>query len=157
MELFRIICNETIGETFLYSKADEYHFEDLIRDMLFFLKPENILFAFDKDEIVGFIFWHPDYNEILAKGRHNSLLEIAFRYIFMRNKITKVKLNSIGVKQKWRGNVTLMLLAEASKYMHQYRVVETNFVWENNKRSMAINKHLIQEVSRRFKVVEYRV
>ena len=66
-----------------------------MESMKFFLRPENLLFACNKDEAVGFIFWHPDYNEILAKGRHNSLLEIAIRYTFTKNKISKVKLNSI--------------------------------------------------------------
>ena len=156
MELFRVICNETIGKTFLYSEADYYHFSDLMGSMKFFLRPENLLFACNKDEVVGFIFWHPDYNEILAKGRHNSLLEIAIRYTFTKNKISKVKLNSIGVKDEYQGNVTMMLLCEAAKYMKKYSDIETNFVWENNRRSMKINKHLIQNIERSFKVVEYR-
>ena len=156
MELFRVICNETIGKTFLYSEADYFHFSDLMESMKFFLRPENLLFACNKDEVVGFIFWHPDYNEILAKGRHNSLLEIAVRYTFNKKKINKVKLNSIGVKDEYQGNVTMMLLCEAAKYMKNYSDIETNFVWENNRRSMKINKHLIQNIERSFKVVEYR-
>ena len=123
--------------------------------MTFFLKNENILFAEDKGKVVGFIFWHPDYNEILRKGKQNSLLAIAVRYIFNKHKIKKVKLNAIGVKENYQGNVTLMLLKETSKYIEKYQTIETNFVWENNKKSMLINKRLLKNVERRFKVVEY--
>lgn len=155
MEIFRDICNETIGKTFLYSKTDKYHFEELMFSMTFFLKNENILFAEDKGKVVGFIFWHPDYNEILRKGKQNSLPAIAVRYIFNKHKIKKVKLNAIGVKENYQGNVTLMLLKETSKYIEKYQTIETNFVWENNKKSMLINKRLLKNVERRFKVVEY--
>ena len=155
MELFRNICNETIGKTFLYTKADKHHFEELMSSMTFFLKPENILFAEDRGEVVGFIFWHPDYNEILRKGKYNSLMNIAVRYIFNKNKINKVKLNSIGVKEEYQGIVTLQLLKETSKYLDKYDTIETNFVWENNRKSMLINKRLLKNVERTFKVVEY--
>ena len=140
MESFRLICNETIGKTFLYSQTDKNHFEDLLESMKFFLKPENILFACDNDEIIGFVFWHPDYNEILKKGKNNSLLSIAFRYIFKKNKIKRVKLNSIGVKEKYQGLTTIKLLKEVSKYITNYETIETNFVWCNNIKSMTINK-----------------
>ncbi len=156
MEKFRLICNETIGKTFLYSQTEANHFRDLMASMTFFLKPENLLFAYDQDEVVGFIFWHPDYNSILAKGKMNSLLEIAIRYTFGKRKIKALKLNSIGVKEGYYGNVTLQLLTEASRYMQNYETIETNFVWENNRKSMAINKHLLKSVEREFKVVEYR-
>lgn len=73
MEIFREICNDTIGTTFLYSEAKKGHFYDLLKPMLFFLKPENILFAEDNGKIVGFLFWHPDYNEILKKGSITAL------------------------------------------------------------------------------------
>lgn len=155
MEKFRIICNETIGKTYLYAEAETNHFYQLMSSMKFFLEPKNILFAYHQNEVVGFIFWHPDYNEILAKGRNNSLLEIAIRYIFGKHKIKSLKLNSIGVKDGYYGNVTMLLLKEASKYMDKYQTIETNFVWENNRKSMAINKHLLKNIEREFKVVEY--
>ena len=157
MERFRLICNATIGKTFLYSQTDKNHFFDLLKTMTFFLKPENILFAEDNGKIVGFLFWHPDYNEILKKGRQNSLLSIAIRYTLMKNRIKKVKLNSMGVMEQYQGNVTISLLRELSKYINKYDIIETNFVWENNKKSMAINKKLLQNVERHFAVYEVNV
>ena len=157
MERFRIICNETIGKTFLFSQTDKGHFYDLLKPMTFFLKPENILFAEDNGNIIGFLFWHPDYNEILKKGRQNGLLSIAIRYTLFKNEIKKVKLNSIGVKEGYQGVATIKLLREMGKLVGKYDIVETNFVWCNNKKSMAINKRLLKNIERRFVVYEVNV
>lgn len=157
MQLFKQVCDQTIGTTFLYSPTQDGHFEELIGEMKYFLKKENILFAFDKDEIVGFLFWHPDYNEILKKGKQNSLLSIALRYTLFKNKIQTIKINSIGVKEKYQGRVTIQLLNEMMKYLTPYAYAETNFVWENNRKSMAINKHVGERIERNFAVYEYEL
>jgi len=107
--------------------------------------------------VVGFVFWHPDYNEVLKKGRQNSLLSIAIRYTLFKKKIKKVKLNSIGVKKEYQGFVTIKLLREVGKLVKNYDTIETNFVWCNNKKSMAINKRLLKHVERRFVVYEVNV
>ena len=154
MLLFRDITEKTIGKTFLYSKTKENHFYELINEMKSFLKPENILFAFHKDKLVGYMFWHPDYNEILSKGKIESILTIAIKYIFNNKKIKRVKLNAIGVLEEYEGFVTMALLNEASKYTKNFDVIETNFVWKNNVKSMRINSHLLKNVERTFVVFE---
>ena len=157
MERFRIICNQTIGTTFLFTQTDRGHFYDLLKPMTFFLRPENILFAEHDGEVVGFVFWHPDYNEVLKKGRQNSLLEIAIRYTLCKRNIKKVKLNSIGVKKEYQGVATVALLREVGKLVENYDTVETNFVWANNQRSMAANQGLLKHVERKFAVYEVKV
>ena len=152
-----MLCDKTIGKTFLYSKTNSKHFEELIKDMLFFLKEENILFAYKDDLLVGFVFWHPDYNEILKKGKSNSLLNIAFRYITRKKRIKKVKLNSIGVVEEYQGIATISLLKEVSKYITNYDILETNFVWCNNHKSMNLNKHILKKIERKFVVYEVNV
>ena len=122
-----------------------------------FLKKENILFAFHKGVLVGFIFWHPDYNEILSKGKQESMLSIGLKYIFNKNKIKRVKLNAIGALEKYGDLVTISLLNEASKHMKKYDILETNFVWKNNVKSMRINKHLLKNVERNFLVMEENI
>ena len=154
MEKLRIICDETIGTTFLYTKTDRAHFYDLLKSMTFFLKPENILFAEDRGQVVGFVFWHPDYNEILKKGKHNSLFEIAARYLLLKSKIKKVKLNAMGVRREYQGITTVKLLNELGKYVCKYDAIETNFVWCNNQKSMALNQSLLQNIERKFAVYE---
>lgn len=157
MESFRLICDETIGETYLYSPTRRGHFCDLLKPMRFFLRPENILFAEDGGQVVGFLFWHPDYNEVLKKGRPNSLPAIALRYLLRGRRIRRAKLNAMGVKAAYRGPTTIRLLCEAGKYMEKYETVETNFVWCHNKPSMALNGALLGHIERRFAVYEVEV
>ena len=157
MIVFRDICEKTIGKTFLYSKTEEEHFYELMKELKFFLKEDNILFAFDNDKIVGFAFWHPDYNEILRKGKIENKLSIGIKYILNKNKIKRVKLNAIGVLENYEGLVTMSLLNEVSKRVKQYEIIETNFVWKNNVKSMRINKHLLKNVEREFLVMEENV
>lgn len=154
---FNDICNKTIGKTFLYSKTSDHHFYDLIKELRFFLKKENLLFACNNDEVVGFIFWHPDYNEILSKGKKESIISIGLKYIFNKNKIKRVKLNAIGVLEKYEGTITMNLLNAASKYMKKYEHLETNFVWKSNKKSMRINQHLLKNIERNFLVMEEEI
>lgn len=154
---FKQVCDETIGTTFLYAPTQDKHFEELIGEMKFFLRKENLLFAFDGDEMVGFLFWHPDYNEILKKGKQNSLLSIALRYTFCKKKIQTIKLNSIGVKKKYQGRATILLLNEMVKYLQPYTYAETNFVWENNQKSMTLNQRIGEKIERTFAVYEYEI
>ena len=157
MERFRKVCDRTIGKTFLYSPTDPGHFEDLIGSMRFFLKKENILFAERDGEVVGFLFWHPDYNELLKKGKHNSLLGIAVRYTLLRKRIKRVKLNSVGVMEEYQGFGTAKLLQTFEAYARKYSVAETNFVWCSNQKSMLINKAAFRNIERTFAVYEVEI
>lgn len=115
------------------------------------------MLAFDGNEAVGFLFWHPDYNEILKKGKQNSLISIACRYSLFKKKITTFKINSIGVKPEYRGFLTCNLLYEMSKYVRDYIYAETNFVWRSNFDSMSLNEYAIKKIERNFAVYEYRI
>ena len=59
--------------------------------------------------------------------------------------------------EKHEGFVTMSLLNEAAKYMKKYDILETNFVWKNNVKSMRINKHLLKNVERNFLVMEENI
>ena len=157
MALFRELTEQTIGKTFLYAQTEPHHFEEIIGEMSFFLKAENILFAFDGERPVGFLFWHPDYCEVLPKGKQNSLLAIAIRYIAKQKQIKTVKVNAIGAISGYAGRVTEALLHEMSRYTAHYTYVETNFVWDENRPSRLLNDSLFAEPFRRFAVWEYRI
>ena len=144
MEIFRRLCDETIGKTELYKPTEKGHFYELMKDMLFFLRPENILFACDGDHEVGFIFWYPDYNRILPSGKPISDIGLAIRYLIKHNQIDTAKINSIGVLDRYIGRATSLLINETAKYILSdgYRYVETTFVWDSNLPSRALNRYL---------------
>ena len=117
------------------------------------------MFVYDKDTPVGFVFWNPDYNEVLPKGKKLSLLEIAFHYTFKKKRITRVTLNSIGVLEEYRRIATTLLVKEIKKYLSQdyyknVKTFESSFIWEDNKSSMLLTKHILKNVNREYEVFE---
>jgi len=153
MELFRNLCDRTIGTTHLYFPTEESHFYELMKDMLPFLREENILFAESYGTPVGFLFWHPDYNMVLHGGRSYGIAGIGLNYLLKRRAIDTVKVNAIGVLREFRGSCALALIAEMNRYVKgKYCFVETNFVWDNNVESSKLTSHLLGDGCRRYEV-----
>lgn len=153
MEIFRNLCDQTLGTTRLYMPTDNRHFYELIKDMKPLLKPENILFVCNDGWEVGFLFWYPDYNEILEAGRIYSAGTIAFNYLVNKNKIKTVKINAIGVLKEYRNIAVMMLLAELKKYIFgKYETIETNFVWNSNIESTRLNNSLMSNAVRKYNI-----
>lgn len=107
---------------------------------------------------VGFLFWHPDFNCTLKAGKAISALNLACGAVFGRKKIDTVKLNSIGVEDEHRGRGTLALLrALRERAGGKYKFIETNFVWDENRRSRLLNLRLLYGECRKFEVYEVRI
>ncbi len=155
-ELMRSLCEQTIAKTFLYFPTKAGHFYQLMRDLRPFLKDENLLFAEDeRGNTVGFLFWHPDYNQMLKGGKHYSTLGIAAAYLLKSKKIENAKLNAMGTLSP---RVTSELLNELSRVMgDRYKTLETNFVWDNNLPSTHVNRRFFGEPHRKYEVYFYEV
>ena len=150
-ERMRALCEKTISKTFLYFSTEKNHFYELMKDLKPFLKPQNLMFAVDKKgNDAGFIFWHPDFNQMLKGGEKISGLKILLGYIFNKNKIDTLKINAIGSLSP---NATYALIARLySLISPQYKFLETNFVWDNNLASSAINKRFFGTYHRKYEV-----
>lgn len=158
MEVFRLLCDQTLGEHAYYKPTQEQHFHELMKDLRLFLKPENILFLEDGYKPVGFLFWHPDYNQMLKPGKRTGMLEIGLRYLFYRHKFSRVKLNAMGVLPAYRGKGTIALLdAFYQQIKGRYSEVETNFVFADNAGSIKLNQHLLKQVCRKYHVYQIEV
>jgi len=151
MELMRELCEKTIAKTFLYFPTQKGHFYELTKDLKIFLKPENLFFAQDRSgNYTGFIFWHPDFNQMIKGGKTNSLLQIFFGYLFKGKKINVAKLNAIG---SLNYKSTIALLYHLNTLIRgKYDYLETTFVWENNVKSYTLNKKFFKKEHRRYEV-----
>lgn len=151
MELMWELCEKTISKTFLYFPTQKEHFYELIKDLKPFLKAENLLFAEDANgNTVGFMFWHPDYNQMLKGGKNNSIVKIGLSYLFKKKSIDTVKINAIGTLSLY---ATAALLHKFSDVIGwRYRFVETNFVWDNNLRSSRLNERFFGPPHRKYEV-----
>lgn len=154
-ETMRMLCDSTIGQTYLYAKTAERHFYELLKDMKILLRGNNLLFLMYGGKEVGFLFWHPDYNGAVKAGKSVGAPSFAVQYLLRGKKIDTVKLNSIGVTDAHRGKGTLALLrAMDAEIGDRYEFLETNFVWDRNKKSSLLNRRLIGGECRKFAVYE---
>lgn len=154
-EIMRKLCDDTIGETYLYSQTERLHFYELLKDMKIILRENNLLFLMHGGKEVGFLFWHPDFNCTVKSGKRVSTLSFALDCAFGGKKIDTVKLNSIGVERRHRGRGTLALLrAMQDETGDRYKYIETNFVWDCNMESSLLNRRLIGGECRKFAVYE---
>lgn len=142
MLLFGDLCNRTLRSTCLYFERDPVFLYELMRALRPFLKPEHLIFAYLNEAPIGFVFWHPDYNEVLPGGRALSLPEIGARIWLQGCRIRTMKLNAIGVLPEYhRQKVGAGLLREVHRYAHdRFAHVESNFVWDSNTASLALNR-----------------
>jgi hypothetical protein len=150
-ERMRLLCEKTIAKTFLYFPTEKGHFFQLMRDLKPFLKGENLLFAMnDAGEEIGFLFWHPDFNQMLQGGRNYSTLGIALAWLLKGKKIDTVKINAIGSLSV---RATADLISEVKRLTRdKYRYAETNFVWDNNAYSKRLNERFFGKPHRKYAV-----
>ncbi len=154
MRLMRELCEKTIAQTYLYFPTDEGHFYELTRDLRPFLAEEDLLFAENsKGETVGFLFSHPDFNQMLKGGREYSLFGIGCAFLCRQKKIDTVKINALGSLTPRATHALLRTFAE--QRIGKYEYVETNFIWDDNRKSASIAETLMGAAHRRYEVYEY--
>lgn len=150
------LSNRCLAQTPWYFPKKPQAMMELLSEIRVFLRGENLLFAYRHGEAVGFLFWHPDYNEVLPGGRRTRLWEIAMRVIWGRNAIQNCKLNAIGIVPEQR--TTLVLPALLNAFLHyahpRFRFAETNFVWRDNVQSQLLNVNKMREHFRDYRVYE---
>jgi len=153
LETFRVLCDATLGTTDLYAPTQHGHFAELMGDLKPFLRGENLLFAMADGREVGFVFWHPDYNEILPTGRPLSIPEIAWRYVTRRRRIRTAVVNAIGTLPDAPTSTTAALLGRLADHVDgRYDTYETCFVWDGNAASRGINRYLDATPARRYAI-----
>lgn len=159
MTLFGDLCNETLKETPYYFSRKPICMYELVKDLKPFLKPENLIFALKDGKEIGFIFWHPDYNEILPGGKKNSMLSIGLRFLFRRKYIKKMIINAIGITKPYqRSFIAYGLLNEVYKVCKDdFEEGVTNFVFDDNPDSILFNKNNTEEEDRHYCVYEIKV
>jgi GNAT superfamily N-acetyltransferase len=156
MILLGELSNRYLKETPLYFERDPYAMYQLVRPIRPLLESRHLIFACREGQEVGFLFWHPDFNEVIPGGRRNSALAAGIRCLLGRNRIRTAKLNAMGVDHRYRGSsVAAGLLGElVQSCTGRYESVETNFVWDSNRKSRLLNTHFPHREARHYKTFE---
>ena len=127
------LFNNTLIHTQFYFNLLSQEYNELIRPLLPILSDENIIFVQHEGQEIGFIFWHPDYHELLHSGK-NRVLPFLLKYLLKKNTIKNFKINTIGVlPEYWHSGAATGLVYEVYKRIKdRYDVGESNFIWDNN-------------------------
>ena len=131
---------------------------ELLRPLRPLLKPCHLMFACCDGREVGFLFWHPDFNEVIPGGRRNSTFTSGIRCLLGRSRIRTAKLNAVGIDHRFQGSSAAGGLVRSGSSSRPVPAatdsVETNFAWDNNRRSRLINTHFPHREARHFRVFE---
>jgi len=153
------LSNRFFAGTYLYFERDPYDMYRLMKPIRPLLEAENLVFACRNGKEIGFLFWHPDFNEVIPGGRRNSALATGVRCLLGKGRIRNAKLNAAGVDPRYQGSsVVAGLLGKlVSSCAGRYESLETNFVWDSNRKSRYLHQHFPHEEVRHYKTFELDV
>lgn len=153
------LSNRFFAGTYLYFERDPYDMYRLMKPIRPLLEAENLVFACRHGKEIGFLFWHPDFNELIPGGRRNSALATGVRCLLGRGRIRHAKLNAAGIDPRYQGSsVAAGLLGKlVSSAAGRFESIETNFVWDANRKSRYLHQHFPHEEVRHYKTFELDV
>lgn len=153
MLIFGRLCHEALKDTPYYSEKTPPEMYQLMRQMRFLLKNEDILFAVKDGREVGFIFSHPDYAELFTKPRLNYL-RLFVRKWFMTPK--HVIFNAVGVLPEYRHNglVAELLYHSIRMRQKQYPTGVSSFILEENTDSNMLFRKMAMGINKEYRIYE---
>lgn len=155
--------NACFGQHPYWSNLTANEDMELFRAFRLLLKEENLLFAEQDGEPIGFLLWYPDFHELLSRNDERLGIRHVLRF-HLANPIRAVRLTEIAVRKEFRrGPAVPALLREMIRRVanHGYERCEAGFIFEENRSSLALARRFIEratgrraEPSRRFVVFE---
>jgi len=139
------MINNTSFKNHIYwaprTEEEDYH---QFKDFSYFLKEENMIFCYNKDnEPVGFLLWYDDLNR-LTDNKHQLSLYHLIKYKFQ--KIRHAKLAEIAVIPKYqKRGIPYFLLSTLFNYLYskKYHTCENGWIMDHNKMSKLLLKQFI--------------
>ena len=155
MLIFGKLCHETLESTPYYSEKKPSEMYELMKQIRFIMRPEDIVFAVKDGREVGFVYTHPDYAELFDRPR---LDYIRFFLRFLRKKPVNVVYNVIGVLPECQASGVAVALIYKSVMMRkeQFPKGVSSFILEDNIPSTKLCRKLSTGVHKKFRLYEIR-
>jgi len=159
MEILGDLFNKTLAGTRFYFHKDIRESYEMIREIRPLLKNENIIYAMKDDREIGFVLWHPNFNELIPDNRRINLQLFFLRCKLFGRSIKEFMINTIGVLPEYENTgVSLGLISEVVRRASGvYRGGETCFVWDDNVKSSRFCRALCKNALRHYVVYEWRL
>ena len=151
------LFNKTLDRTRFYFHKDIRESYEMIRAIRPLLKDGNIIYAMKDGREIGFVIWHPNFNEIMPDNGRMNPLWFFLRCKLFGGRIREFMINTIGVLPEYeKTGASLGLVNEMFKQVNGiYRGGETCFVWDDNIKSSRFCQALCRNVLRRYVVYEW--
>lgn len=129
---------------------------EMLKEMLLFMKPESLIFAFKDNKAVAFILWYPDYNELVAPKEEFGVITY-FKNLLFNSKIKKAKIVEIGILEEYRkSGLALGLINQVYLQLKKCGIKkgESSWILEENVDSNSICKAICDDSYKRYVVYE---
>ena len=158
IKMYTDISNE-IFEGHRYCAFREFA-EDLalLKQMKPLLNPDNLIFAFEGDEPVGFLLWYPDFNEFLPPGK-GAGIGTFINYRIQKKLPTSLKVTQIGILPKYRNRALILHLfgaladAQGARYS-EMQYVKSSWILSENNRSKDMSEKILRSPYKKFATYE---
>ena len=153
MLIFGKLCHESLKHTPYYSEKTPEEMYELMKQVKFLFRSEDIIFATKDGREVGFIYTHPNYAELFNSGRINYI-SFFFKQLFKKPK--EVVYNVIGVLPEHQRNGVAMNLIDYSLKLRgqEFTFGNSSFILEDNKESTGLCKKMSIGINKEFHLYE---
>ncbi len=153
MLIFGDLCHKSLKGTPYYSKKTPYEMYELMKQIKFIMRKEDIIFAMKDGKEVGFVYTHPDYAELFSKPRLNY---ITFYLRFLFKKTKNVIYNVIGVLPEHQLSGVAIALIHKSILLRQkkYPYGVSSFILEDNIQSTKLCRKLSVGINKEYHLYE---
>ena len=153
MLIFGTLCHKSLKNTPYYSKKTPLEMYELMKQLKFIMKKEDIIFAMKDGKEVGFIYTHPDYAELFNKQKLNY---ITFYLKYLFKKTNNVIYNIIGVLPEYQKTGLAIALIHKSIKMRQEKYPNgvSSFILEDNIPSTMLCRKLSVGINKEFHLYE---
>lgn len=139
-KIYTDLNNKTFTDHRYYYPRTYQEDVEMLKELFLFMKEDSLIFAFQKDEPVGFIMWYPDFNELAKKGDIFGAKHF-IKNVFFCRRITTAKIMEYGIlDENRRSGLALGLIGQIFKNLKRYHIVraETSWILDENKDSNSI-------------------
>jgi hypothetical protein len=158
MDILGELFNKTLAGTPFYAQRSIVESYEMIRAFRPLLRDENILYAMREGREIGFLLWHPNFNELFATNRRLSSLAFLLKCRLRRRRIREYKINTLGVLPEFQNSgASFGLINEVYKRTTETQRLlggETAFVWNSNRKSSLFCQAMCKRECKHYVVYE---
>ena len=142
MDILGDLFNRTLESTPFYARRSIAESYEMMRGFRPLLRDENVIYAMHGGREVGFLIWHPNFNELIASNKRLSLFSFFLKCRLLRSRIREYKINTMGVLPEFQNSGAAFGLVNEvyRRTTGRMRGGETAFVWTGNKKSSLFSR-----------------